>query len=257
MLSPEPMDIDAPSEDAKRPPPPPPTALMSEDDEARQAIDMLRGEDVSARVAAANRLEAVAAALGHERTRDELLPFLTDGVDDEDEVLVAIASSLGKLIEHVGGPSHAQALLPPLELLLSVEENTVRDAAAISAQAVADVLTNDVFQEMYATMIGRLATMEWFTARISAASLIAASYNRMTVAQQNEHVKYFAALCRDDTPMVRRIASQHLGLMLQVVVDVNGRSCFEQGGIVAAILAPLYEELASNEQPVSSVILEC
>jgi len=48
------------------------------------------------------------------------LPFLTDGVDDEDEVLVAIASSLGKLIEHVGGPSHAQALLPPLELLLSV-----------------------------------------------------------------------------------------------------------------------------------------
>ena len=52
----------------------------------------------------------------------ELLPFLTDGVDDEDEVLVAIASSLGKLIDHVGGPSHAQALLPPLELLLTVGE---------------------------------------------------------------------------------------------------------------------------------------
>jgi hypothetical protein len=64
----------------------------SEEEEARQAIDMLRGEDVSARVAAANRLEAVAAALGEERTRDELLPFITDGVDDEDEVLVAIAS---------------------------------------------------------------------------------------------------------------------------------------------------------------------
>jgi serine/threonine-protein phosphatase 2A regulatory subunit A len=48
------------------------------------------------------------------------LPFLTDGVDDEDEVLVAIASSLGKLIDQVGGPSYAQALLPPLELLLIV-----------------------------------------------------------------------------------------------------------------------------------------
>ena len=42
----------------------------SEEEEARQAIDMLRGEDVSGRVAAANRLEAVAAALGEERTRD-------------------------------------------------------------------------------------------------------------------------------------------------------------------------------------------
>jgi hypothetical protein len=92
----------------------------SEEEEARQAIDMLRGEDVSARVAAANRLEAVAAALGEERTRDELLPFITDGVDDEDEVLLAIASSLGKLVDHVGGPLHAHTLLPPLELLLTV-----------------------------------------------------------------------------------------------------------------------------------------
>lgn len=54
----------------------------------------------------------------------ELLPFLTDGVDDEDEVLVAIASNLGKLIEHVGGPAHAHTLLPCLELLLTVGENT-------------------------------------------------------------------------------------------------------------------------------------
>ena len=50
----------------------------------------------------------------------ELLPFLTDGVDDEDEVLLAMATSLGKLIEHVGGPIHAHNLLPPLELLLTV-----------------------------------------------------------------------------------------------------------------------------------------
>ena len=70
MQSAEPMDIDAPTEDTKSPLAPPPAVQMSEEEEARQAIDMLRGEDVSARVAAANRLEAVAAALGHERTRD-------------------------------------------------------------------------------------------------------------------------------------------------------------------------------------------
>ena len=71
MQSAEPMDIDSPTEDIKSPPAPPlPAVQLSEEDEARQAIDMLRGEDVSARVAAANRLESVAAALGHERTRD-------------------------------------------------------------------------------------------------------------------------------------------------------------------------------------------
>ncbi len=50
----------------------------------------------------------------------ELLPFLTDGIDDEDEVLLALASSLGKLVAQVGGDNHAHNLLPPLELLLTV-----------------------------------------------------------------------------------------------------------------------------------------
>jgi hypothetical protein len=42
----------------------------SAEEEARQAIDMLHGDDVGNRVAAAHRLESVAAALGPERTRE-------------------------------------------------------------------------------------------------------------------------------------------------------------------------------------------
>jgi hypothetical protein len=46
------------------------TATSSQEEQARQAIDMLHGDDVGNRVAAAHRLEAVAAALGPERTRE-------------------------------------------------------------------------------------------------------------------------------------------------------------------------------------------
>ena len=42
---------------------------VSEEEEARQAIEMLRGDDVAARVAAASRLESVATVLGEQRTR--------------------------------------------------------------------------------------------------------------------------------------------------------------------------------------------
>mmetsp|Transcript_15037 Transcript_15037/g.21282 ORF Transcript_15037/g.21282 Transcript_15037/m.21282 type:complete len:656 (+) Transcript_15037:190-2157(+) len=221
----------------------------SDEDEARQAIDMLRGDDISGRVAAANKLETVAAALGEQRTREELVPFLTDGVDDEDEVLMAIASSLGKLVNHVGGPDHASSLLPPLELLLTVEENTVREAASESAQKVADVLPQEAFQGAYAEMIARLATKEWFTARISAAGLIAFSYERLTVEQRKESITNFAALCVDDTPMVRRVASQFLGEMFRTVVRVDGRETLAEDGVLTTELVPLYEKLASNEQP--------
>jgi hypothetical protein len=40
------------------------------EEEARHAIDMLRSDDLSARVAAAHRLDSVALALGEERTRE-------------------------------------------------------------------------------------------------------------------------------------------------------------------------------------------
>lgn len=223
--------------------------FLTQEDDARQAIEMLRGDDVSERVSAATRLEAIAAALGEERTREELLPFLTDGVDDEDEVLLAMATSLGKLVKHVGGSSYAHVLLSPLELLLTVEETSVREAARRSAQAVADSLPSNAFQGDYAEMVSRLSTKEWFTARISSAALIASAYPKFTTEQQRKLLTNFAKLCKDDTPMVRRVAAQHLGPMARNVVTVTGRSTLAQNGVVTALLIPLYEDLASNDQP--------
>jgi len=92
----------------------------SSDIDARNLIELLQGEDLSGRVLAASKLEIVAAALGEKRTREELLPFLVDCMDDEDEVLTTIAISLGNLVPFVGGANQIYCLLTPLELLLSV-----------------------------------------------------------------------------------------------------------------------------------------
>ena len=45
---------------------------------------------------------------------------MTDGIDDEDEVILVVAKQLGLMVEQVGGPEHAKVLLPALELLLTV-----------------------------------------------------------------------------------------------------------------------------------------
>lgn len=41
------------------------------------------------------KLSTIALALGEERTRTELIPFLTESIYDEDEVLLALAEQLG------------------------------------------------------------------------------------------------------------------------------------------------------------------
>jgi len=220
----------------------------SEEEEARQAIDMLRGDDIAGRVSAAYRLESVAAVLGEKRTREELLPFLTESVDDEDEVLVALAIALGKLIPFVGGAQFVHTILPPLEYLLSVEESTVREKAAESTKMVSEVLPDDTFQDQYAEMISRLAVKEWFTARMSACNLIALSFARLSLDRKEVQLRQFASLCRDDAPMVRRVASQYLGILLMKVVESEGASSVAADGMATVTLLPLYEELAANEQ---------
>jgi len=248
MQPPVPMDVDpiddgpkymsAVSQPPSSPNSPHSSSSPLKEEEARHAIDMLRGDDVAGRVAAANKLEAVATTLGQERTREELLPFLSDNIDDEDEVLVAIATSLGKLVDQVGGPDHADKLLV---------QNTVRDAAAISTQIVAEALPLNVFRSRYAALLEDLADKEWFTARISAASLLASAYPKLTNVQQDSFLRYFESLCKDDTPMVRRVAAQKLGDMLRSVVSAKGRQSFTEE--VPNIIIPLYEWLANTDQP--------
>ena len=155
-----------------------------DEEDALRTIELLRGDDTAGRVSAARKLHSIASALGPERTRDELLPFLSDGIDDEDEVLEAVAVSLGKLVPYVGGARHAKSLLPTLELLLAVEEGVVRDKASASAVMVSGFMNEDEYRREFVGMIGRLATKEWFTARISACGLIPIAFPKMSVELQ-------------------------------------------------------------------------
>lgn len=99
-------------------------------------IDELKNEDIQLRLNSIRKLSTIARALGEERTRKELIPFLTENNDDDDEVLLAMAEELGVFIPYVGGVQHAHALLPPLEALCSVEETCVRDKAVESLSRI-------------------------------------------------------------------------------------------------------------------------
>ena len=92
----------------------------------------LKNDDIQLRLNSIRKLSTIARALGEERTRRELIPFLGENNDDDDEVLLAMAEELGVFIPFVGGVEHAHVLLPPLEMLCTVEETCVRDKAVES-----------------------------------------------------------------------------------------------------------------------------
>ena len=53
--------------------------------------------------------------------------LVVDLMDDEEEILLALAEVLGGFLEYIGGPAHTVHVLKPLEKLCQVEESTVRD----------------------------------------------------------------------------------------------------------------------------------
>ncbi|XP_055338980.1 serine/threonine-protein phosphatase 2A 65 kDa regulatory subunit A alpha isoform-like [Paramacrobiotus metropolitanus] len=201
-------------------------------------IDELRNEDVQLRLNSIKKLSTIALALGAERTRGELLPFLTDTIYDEDEVLLALAEQLGSFTSLVGGPEFVHCLLPPLESLSTVEETVVREKAVESLRTIADQHSAEHLERYFVPMIKRLSQGDWFTSRTSACGLYAVAYPRLSTAVKADLRKLFTGLCADDTPMVRRAAAAKLGEFAKVV----------EQEFLKADLIPEFFRLAQDEQ---------
>ncbi|PWN18624.1 putative ser/thr protein phosphatase 2A regulatory subunit A [Microstroma glucosiphilum] len=202
-------------------------------------IDELKSDDVTLRLNAIHRISTIALALGPERARDELIPFLQDSLDDEDEVLLALAQELGSgFVEYLGGPQYAHLLLGPLENLAAVEETVVREKASESITKVAEVISESQIEEHYIPLLKRLSGGDWFTSRTSAASLFAAVYGKVGQKTQEDLRKMFGALCNDDTPMVRRAAARDLGAFAKNLSKE----------LVVSDVIPLYRKLSTDDQ---------
>uniref|UniRef100_A0A8C2EB57 Protein phosphatase 2, regulatory subunit A, beta a n=1 Tax=Cyprinus carpio TaxID=7962 RepID=A0A8C2EB57_CYPCA len=201
-------------------------------------IDELRNEDVQLRLNSIKKLSTIALALGVERTRTELLPFLTDTIYDEDEVLLALAEQLGNFTMLVGGPEYVHCLLPPLQSLATVEETVVRDKAVESLRKISHEHSPVDLEVHFEPLVKRLASGDWFTSRTSACGLFSVCYPRVSSTVKAEIRQHFRTLCSDDTPMVRRAAASKLGEFAKVL----------ELEYVKSDIISLFTALASDEQ---------
>lgn len=116
-------------------------------------IDELKNDDLQLRLNSIRRLNVIARALGEERTRKELIPFLSEDNDDDDEVLLAMAEELGSFTPYVGGVEHAHVLLPPLETLCTVEETVVREKAVESLCKIGSQMIERDLQDWFIPLV--------------------------------------------------------------------------------------------------------
>ncbi|KAL1971114.1 hypothetical protein VTN77DRAFT_65 [Rasamsonia byssochlamydoides] len=201
-------------------------------------IDELKHDDVLLRLNAIHRLSTIALALGPERTRDELIPFLDDSVEDEDEVLTALSEELGNFVEYVGGPEYGHVLLSPLENLAAIEEPLVRDKAVESLNKICEQLSPKQVEEEFIPMVSRLSKADWFTSKISATGLYCVAYRKVSPTVQQALRQQFGGLVHDETPMVRRQAANNLAKFVKELTTP----------VIIDEMIPLFQYLTSDDQ---------
>lgn len=212
-------------------------------------MDELKNEDTAVRVESMKRLRTIALALGPERTRNELLPFLQNSLDEEDEVLAALSEEIGEILEHIGGPAFSHLLLPLLEGLVSAEEPFVREKAMSAFQGVIGVIPAGRLTESVLPSIQTLAEGDWFSEKNSAAALIVSVMDRLTkdpsaldpAAKQSlttDLLRMFSTLASDESPLVRKAVASNLVKLLE---HVDAATC-------ARDLLPIVFQMAADIQ---------
>lgn len=169
-----------------------------------------------------HRLSTIALALGQERTRTELVPFLEEVTqEDEDEVLTVLAEELGNFIPYIGGPEYAHILLNTLEGLSAMEEPVVRDKAVEALNKLCETQTAEQVEQQFIPLIKRLSSTEWFSSRVSATGLYATVIGKVPEPVQEELLSIYKALSQDEAPMVRRAAATNLPKVIAALPDVR------------------------------------
>lgn len=183
-------------------------------------MDELKHDDVANRVEAMQKLDTIAIALGPERTRQELMPFLHEvAQDDEEEVFAVLATKLGDFVPFVGGHQHCQQIISILSVLASLEEPIVRDKAIASLNKISLELTNDELNGIFLQLIETLSTGSWFSSKVAACGLYKSVIIKINGVTRKKLLTLYLKLVTDDSPIVRRSAASHLPTLIDKLTE--------------------------------------
>jgi len=200
-----------------------------------------------AKIDAMKRLPVVAFAMGIKPVSSDLLPYLQQVALQQppmdDELLLLMAKQLQTFVPALlNKPAQVLELLPIVERLAAVEETVVRDEAVVlmnhlctNIRSTSSSLDSSLVTTLV-SMAKRLVGADWFTAKVSAAGMLPELH---TLTKYSELSFLFKELCMEETPMVRRAASQHLGHFIQTLGGNKDK---------ANELIPVLQQLCKDDQ---------
>ena len=171
---------------------------------ATNLLEDLQNPDIKIKKNAFQNLRGISLALGRERTRKELLPYLISCIDEEeDEALVELAKILGNFIDCIGGINYIKELFNILEAILIVDDPNIRKETINSLKKTInqiekiDFIENDIME----IIILLRRKIENINQKISSLHIILFIY--LKLSEQNI-LNNLLKFCKDETISLKK-----------------------------------------------------
>lgn len=173
---------------------------------ATSLLEDLKSTEAKTKINAIHNLRGISFALGRERTRKELLPFLASCIDEEeDDILIELAKALSNFLDCIGGKMYTADLFSILETLLCVDEDNIRNEAINSLKCIVKEINNTIeIEDQIIDMVKRLSESENENQKISAINIIVFIFKLLNEKNKTTCKEIISSFATDQSINVKR-----------------------------------------------------
>ena len=186
-------------------------------------LEDLQSQETKIKINAIHNLRGISLALGCEATKKELLPYLKNCVnnEEEDEVLIELAKVLSNFLDCIGGKENIKDLLGLFEVILTIDEPTIRKEAINSLKETIQQIGNIKYIEKdIMDIINKFYIVDDVNQKLSALNLIIVVYKDLNENNKKIVLEYLDNFSISDNISIKKeLLSEITKITLLLSID--------------------------------------
>ena len=187
-------------------------------------LEDLQSQDNKTKINAIHNLTNISLALGCEATRKELLPYLKNCInnEEEDEILIELAKILSNFLTCIGGIKYINELLNIFEVILSIDEPGIRKEAINSLKNILNQIGNikDIEKELM-NLINKFYSSDDVNQKLSALNIIILAYQNLEESNKKTVINFLENFSNSNNLSIRKeLISELIKITKYLNIDI-------------------------------------
>ena len=170
-------------------------------------LEDLQSQDSKTKINAIHNLRGISLALGCEATRKELLPYLKNCInnEEEDEVLIELTKMLSNFFDCIGGIKYISEFLNLFEVILNIDEPNIKKEAINSLKILLEQI-GDIkeIEKDLMEIINKFYNGEDINQKLNAIDLIILVYKGLNEDNKKTSLNYLENFSNSDNLIIKK-----------------------------------------------------